>query len=446
MRRNSIAAFAAATAVGLVAGDAQAQFWLTDRNLSAGRGIRVGNFELHPGVGAEFGFDSNTGFVAPSAPSTAALRMRVSANFAISTLTAQRTRMPSDATTPASQPLQFRANAGVTYHHFFALGSNDVAPNVGFNVGLSLTATPSRVVSFSATNDFARAVQGASELNFGQLFVFNRFQNTASLALGITPGGGSLEFKFNYSNRLNFFTEQSFSSYSNMGNDIGMAIRWRFLPKTSIAWTTSFSPTIYFDPAPIATGLFTSFPINSRLGVTGLITERLSFQVFGGYGATYFGQGDNLETFVGNAEIRYITGPNMAIKGGLLRDIGASLIGNFMVRNNVYVNVSHSFGGRFLLSGEFSGGLTQIGYAADRTGARSNILTGSAVGADGRLTGFRVLGLVFGEVRFSEVVGLNATAAISGNFIDAQFTSMAMGTTGLNWVKFEAFLGLRVNW
>lgn len=450
MRRSSIAAVLAAVAVGVSAADAQAQYWLADRNLSQGRGIRVGDFELHPGVGAEFGFDSNAFY---SQTPDMALRLRVTGNIGISTLTTQRSQTPGASAAPAIRPLQFRANLGVTYSHFFGIGTpTGVRPvsdasNLGFSASVAVTATPSSSFSFTFSDTFARAVQGTSELNFGSLFVFNRWQNVGQIGIGITPGGGAFEFRAQYTNTLNIFFQSGFEGYNNMANDIGLQMRWRFLPKTSIAWMGNVAPTLYFNPSTIGTGLFTSIPLSTRIGITGLISERIGFQVFGGYGSTYFTQGDNVETFVGNAEVRFITGPQMNVRVGVLRSIGGSLIGNYMVNNSLFVNVSHSFGGRFLLSGEAQAGYAQFGYLTDQTGRLLNSITGSAVDpATGRISGFRVLTMLFGEYRFTDYLGLNATLAFTGNLIDAQISSMGMSVGSLNWVKFEGFLGLRVNW
>ena len=38
---------------------AQAQQWLSDRKRAEGSGLRVGDLEIHPGLGAEFGYTSN---------------------------------------------------------------------------------------------------------------------------------------------------------------------------------------------------------------------------------------------------------------------------------------------------------------------------------------------------------------------------------------------------
>ena len=73
---------------------AHAQYWLQDRAATEGRGIRTGNFELHPGVGAELGYDSNV-FYLPSSRTTPALRLRVTPSFSISTALAAERVVPA---------------------------------------------------------------------------------------------------------------------------------------------------------------------------------------------------------------------------------------------------------------------------------------------------------------------------------------------------------------
>ncbi|MFK7990753.1 MAG: hypothetical protein AB8I08_32330, partial [Sandaracinaceae bacterium] len=41
---------------------ADAQGWMSDRSRREGPGFRLGDFELHPGVGVEVGYDSNLYF------------------------------------------------------------------------------------------------------------------------------------------------------------------------------------------------------------------------------------------------------------------------------------------------------------------------------------------------------------------------------------------------
>ena len=78
---------AAAALLGTVSVQASAQQpWLADRRYGEGIGVRVGDLELHPGVAAEVGYDSNYFLRAPSEDPLAAYRLRVTPSITLSTL------------------------------------------------------------------------------------------------------------------------------------------------------------------------------------------------------------------------------------------------------------------------------------------------------------------------------------------------------------------------
>ena len=58
-RRHPWLIFAIFSVLVASSSSAHAQAWLSDRRRAEGRGIRVGDFELHPGVGVEGGVHSN---------------------------------------------------------------------------------------------------------------------------------------------------------------------------------------------------------------------------------------------------------------------------------------------------------------------------------------------------------------------------------------------------
>src|SRR5882672_2323852 len=91
MKRTAgvIAAVIALTAISAVA-EAQDQPWLRDRKYTEGIGYRVGDFELHPGVAAEFGYDSNYLPRASEEQPVGVLRLRLTPSFSLSTLGKQR--------------------------------------------------------------------------------------------------------------------------------------------------------------------------------------------------------------------------------------------------------------------------------------------------------------------------------------------------------------------
>src|SRR5262245_7397780 len=82
------AAFCIAMAPAVAA--AQDQPWLADRRYTEGIGFRVGDFELHPGAAAEFGYDSNFLHRADPDDPVGSLHLKITPSFSLSTLSPQR--------------------------------------------------------------------------------------------------------------------------------------------------------------------------------------------------------------------------------------------------------------------------------------------------------------------------------------------------------------------
>src|SRR5690349_13258347 len=87
----------AALAVAIAPVKAKAQAWVGNSDFSEGVGIRTGNLELHPSVGAEFGYDSN--FLRASAQEgrVDVLKLRVTPSLTLSTLGKARRNAPTES-------------------------------------------------------------------------------------------------------------------------------------------------------------------------------------------------------------------------------------------------------------------------------------------------------------------------------------------------------------
>jgi len=92
--RVLVGALAAAGTL-VVSRQATAQEWLKDRQYQEGAGVQAGDFEFHPGIAAEGGYDSNwflrtdkAGF-ANSGP-VGSPEMRITPSLTLSTMGAQR--------------------------------------------------------------------------------------------------------------------------------------------------------------------------------------------------------------------------------------------------------------------------------------------------------------------------------------------------------------------
>ncbi len=453
MNRRSLAALAAGVVFGIAA-PASAQVWLQDRQLTQGRGIRAGNFELHPGVGAEFGYDSNV-FYAPAVP-VSALRLRVTPSFTVNSLGPQRSAN-SDAPATALPTVNFRGGIALIYHEFISLDSTRSTSNLrnlGVEGNLRFEFFPGRTWQFVLADDFTRTIQPGAQTSTGTDVdllpnqTFNRNYNMATVELAYAPPRGTLEFRLGYNFIANLFDSSNYSYYDYLGHQIYGRMRWRFLPKTALIWEGSINPTNYINTTGATTGLFSSFPVRTRVGLNGLLTEKISLLVLAGYEATFFDQGDNADTVIGQAELRWLINPRANLRFGFNRDIQNSFFSNYYVRNRGYLSYSQSFNGRFLLSVEGGVGLYQFGYLANPSGAVASV--GSGFDSDGRYTAVRVDGTVFGEYRVSEVFGINATLRALSNISDVR-----LGTnTGLDgmpgqsiaWTRFEGFIGVRAAW
>src|SRR4051812_14661363 len=74
-RCHSLLGFAVCLFTLCVSTDVHAQAWLSDRKRAEGSGIRVGDLELHPGIGVEGGYLSNVFNADKNEQDTFALRV-----------------------------------------------------------------------------------------------------------------------------------------------------------------------------------------------------------------------------------------------------------------------------------------------------------------------------------------------------------------------------------
>src|SRR4051812_38980660 len=120
---RSIGALAIGASLLLVPKEASAQAWLSDRRILEGEGLRGGDFEFHPGIGAQIGYDSNyflrsdksdPRFVngAPANPPVDGGLLRIVPSLTVNTL-------PPRDRTAAPSPVAFSGTVAATYSEFF---------------------------------------------------------------------------------------------------------------------------------------------------------------------------------------------------------------------------------------------------------------------------------------------------------------------------------------
>jgi len=438
---------------------AQDQPWLQDRRYTEGIGYRVGDLELHPGLAAEFGYDSNYFHRSDDEEKpVGALRLRITPSISLSTLSKQRRGVTPDAPPP---DFEFRASLAATYNEFFPVSGPDDGRdlmseqrNVGGTLGITLGILPSRPWSGQIYADIGRSItpsnQGLTSASF------NRFNTNAGAELIWTPGGGLLDWRLGYRFGGTLFESDEFQELTNLEHTIQTRGRWRFLPRTAMIYDARFG----FINYPDGVSKTSSHPLRAMLGVNGLITNSFAALAMAGWGASFYtprGQRD-FDSLIALAELKYYLTPNpssdpgaatlalSSIAVGFSRDFFDSYIGTYYERNRGYLNVSYFFGGKVLaiLEGGVGGiGYPDIDFRDEQTGA-------VAYHQD-PFTDVRIDASLFGEWRIKDFLGVNLNLRYGTNISDTSFPLVNETPTAddpnpmeyLQWQEFEAYIGAR---
>ncbi|MBO6937195.1 MAG: hypothetical protein JJ863_19650 [Deltaproteobacteria bacterium] len=420
--------------------------WLADRSRSQGPGFRVGNLELHPGVGVELGYDTNV-FFEDENPEDSFL-LRVTAHLNVSTLTQQRREDgETDDGDGESRNLDFRAGIAASYYHFFIEQARD---NVALDANLALTINPTGRFSVYLHDEFSRAVRPFVDRAtvdgsiMGEVPTYARDRNVAGVEARLQSAGGVLRGSLGYDYTLDYFEDDLFDFANSHSHDFRLNLSWRFLPQTALISRSTVTFQDYFRADDGAsTALTDNWRVRSMLGINGALTEKLGFTVLAGYGAGFFSIGDSYDSVVAHADLRWRPRQTMQFQIGYDRRFVSSFIGNYMKQDRIYLSHRLLLGGSFLLGAE-------VGLSFDETGLalaadEMSILGNAPVREDIRLSA-----TLYTEYRFTDWLGLNLSLAYYGDFTDYEYNDalLSPGTVwpdpGGGYQKFEAWLGLRV--
>ena len=452
------------------------QRWLVDRQYREGAGFRVGDFELHPGIGADFGYDSN--FLRRNGSDIdqriGSLVLRVSPHFSVATLGPQRR---NDGARP---DVTFRFGSGLTYYEFIPIepsdqdpdiralkiylqGSRNVTADAKFTVGIM----PGRTWSGRLYGGASRTMDPSNIAD--RTASFNRITPQAGAELVWAPGSGVLDWHLGYNFSGTFFESANLAGINNMRNEITTRGRWRFLPRTALMFDARAGFITYLQGGG-EINKQDSHPLRARLGVNGLITQSFAAMALVGWGASFYSrsnapqvQVDNTvdyDSVIGQAEIKWFFNPARddstiaqtsasmrSLAVGFIRDFNDAYIGTYFERDMGYARFTYLFGSTFLLSAEASAGavvypdLTESAAPGDASDNR-RVKPGWA--------DFRLDSKLFGEYRIMDSVGITAEVGFQGYFSD-QFLRTGVRNTETNqeivdpldFRRFRATLGAR---
>lgn len=464
-----IAGIVAFVAPLLVTRDASAQEFLKDRRYQEGIGYRTGDFELHPGIAGEVGYDSNwfarsnkvgpnIANGAPQNPPLEAGLLRITPSFTISTLRAQRKEGDSAAAAPPT--LGFRAGVAGTYREF--IGKQEIRDqrNMSVTADARLDILPQQPWGAAIFANFARTIQ-PNTVNADPNNSFNRDDVGVGAEVIAIPGGGTLDWRLGYQLHATLFEDTQGVGFNNLTHEIFTKGRWKFRPRTAMLYDATLRFRNYTQADRTTQLLHSSDPLRARLGLEGLITPRFSLLGIAGYGTTFTRPGADAtvkqyNSVIGQLEAKFFLTANPAAEQGsavslsistltlgYTRDFSPSYLGDFYGLDRGYAKVSYFFAGRAIIALE--GGAGAIQYP--------DIFFAQAAGLPGGLaqksfTDARVDATLFGEYRFTNTFGLNTTLRYTANFSGTQLplptaAGMPAQVYDMNWRRFEAFIGAR---
>ncbi len=445
---------------------AQEQPWLQDRRYGEGMGIRAGDLELHPGIAAEGGYDSNYFQRAGEEDVIRTVRLRVTPSFSVSTLGPQRRELDGMGAQPPK--VNFRAAASGSYNELIATESQyrqQASDQRTFSgrVGFNLDILPMRPWGGDLMADFQRTVEPSNGPDTD--FAFDR--DTVRFGAGIIwrPGGGLFDWRLGYELRYNHFEDSVYQDLDNVHHYLKTKGRWRFLPRSALVYDAEFGFINYLSDANVT--LNDSRPVRTKIGFNGLITNHFALLAMAGWGASFYSNTESptqdFDSVIAHGQFKWFILPQprlpedgatvglSSVAVGYTRNFTDSYLTDYYQRDRAYLNFSYFFAGTFLVSVE--GGWSHITYPQSyfASGADRKVAFGEE----------RLDAQLFAEYRLSDTFGINTTFRYNANLEKADGDPQTSQdneilildpTTGgapgndvdnLAFTRFQAFLGVR---
>jgi hypothetical protein len=445
------------------------QPWLEDRRYGQGIGVRSGDLELHPGVAAQVGYDSNyfqnsgdvgvttDGALALYEPVIDVARARITPSLSLKTLSDSRRTGGPQAALPSAN---FEARAHLSYNMLFPLDSGQEGESLSNFIqgggGLQLDILPERPWGGDASLAVTRTVQPNNDPLLPPAFSRELFQGEAGVIW--RPGGKKMSWRLAYGAAFTRFELDDFTGYDNLAHGVITSGHWKFLPRTALLYEGRLGFITYSDEA---SALADSKPISTKLGLAGLLSNHISLLTMLGWMATFYepvgGISQDYDGPIGQLQLTYYPSPQpeapvgatavglSSVAVGYLRSIDNAYLGNYVRRDRVYADVSYFVGGVVVVS--LQGGFSALGRPSSTIGDAP-----APIDVNPAFTERRADVSAFAEWRTSNTFGINATlvynAALDNRLVRAQAEATVppgspIPADNLRFDRYELWLGSR---
>lgn len=343
-RRPHLSSLIAIVAIFAMARGASAQALPSGEN-----GIKLGDGRMHPYLQLDTHFIVNPGRLSSGdAPNDLVLVARPGLDILL----------PSDS-------LDLTFNGDLEYQQYLGIDKKRTRNLSTFagQLGLNIDMNKNGSLGFRIRENLLRGADAANETVGGRLL---HISNDAGLGVDIRPGGGALIFSIDggfFYDRYDRGDElPSAADLDNMRITPKLRVTWKFLPKTAV----------FLDAEGQITRYFTSVnkPANAnilltQLGAAGSISQKIALLLKAGYGNTFINSpdGDNWQSFVGQAEFNYLASETTRLRVGALRTVQATSLFKYFALNRAYLGFDQAIGGRMHLGLKLAYNFQRYGIA-----------------------------------------------------------------------------------
>jgi len=417
---------------------AGAQQWLSNRQYAEGMGVKLGSsMVFHPGLGVEGGYDSNVYYSRDT--QVGAARLRIAPYFDFATLPPQR--MAESEGEGKKPSVEFRLGLAGVYEDWFGSDKslND-RRDFGVMTDLLFILFPYGKWRLQLDDSFTRTITPPNE---SAPYNYTRDYNDAGLGIKFVPGD-ALSVGLRYNFNINFYEEKDLRPAGNYQmHKVQLNSMWKFLPKTAITFDGEFFPFIRDSDHISGTNIYLadrSYDLNLWLGMVGLFTSKFGVALRGGYTGGFYSGGDELDSWLLNAELRFFTTPMSMLRIGFIRDRRPSYFTNYYMRNEGYITYEQLIKGRVLVSAKVLGSYLQ--YSTMYEGNPPNLHPCTLVN-DPTRTDWYISTLLFAEYRIRDYVAVNLTLQFDADITDFEVNAGVYGNIPEQYYKFAGFLGVR---
>lgn len=368
----------------------------------AGDGLQTGNLSVSPSLTGGVAWSSNvfrqsTEERSPiSAPS-----LTISPALSVSSLT--------------PDVVNFTLDGSATWEQY--LGGTFVTAQSGLSadVGAGITFNQEGAVSFRLEDRLQRTNEPPWN---PATFAYNRTVNRLGATVGLHPGGKVFQHFFSYD--WSVVLHDELPDLNRQLHDFTLSNHWRFLPRTAVVLVGDYQLIRYNQPTRLG-GAFpnvNSNPLRVSAGISGLVTNRLSLRLMGGWGWGFYGDSPSFTGLVVDTQAAYAFGV-VAEKNrmylGYQRNFQDASIANYAQFHRPYAGYNQTiFNDRLSLS------LRAEMMIRDYVGAPSGSFDGPGgqVAIDGDLGDLLVSGGVGVGYNIRKWWSVGARYGISANFTD----------------------------